>query len=324
MGESENRRKMVSPEQQPPEDNRKPLTDLAPWADVLSKGIAAMAIALYVSGFLIVSLHHYKYGFVDTNLFRARILAAGAWFFFLSGVPIFAVTRIRTQVLQMSLLQLAVFAYPYYAGCLFLTLLANPFFSFSDYSPWPGPAPHPWWWLLITIVLLGVLIFLIDWKKSPRIVTAVASVSVVLFYAHYPLRDLLVDHRFQPSAVTLWFFAVGVLSIVEVKARLRGGDWEKTAFLVLGALFVFAFFYYPHIKAPWGGGTPVNITVYFTKDSAVKPSQAVSAQLVDESDAGIYIVAPNETKAIFVPRNAVALIYFSDRIADSALLRDNK
>jgi hypothetical protein len=53
-------------------------------------------------------------------------------------------------------------------------------------------------------------------------------------------------------------------------------------------------------------------------------SQAVSAQLVDESDGGLYIVGPNETKAIFVPRNVVALVYFSDRIADSALLRDSK
>jgi hypothetical protein len=50
----------------------------------------------------------------------------------------------------------------------------------------------------------------------------------------------------------------------------------------------------------------------------------VSAQLVDESDGGLYIVGPNETKAIFVPRNVVALVYFSDRIADSALLRDSK
>src|ERR1035438_2465523 len=107
-----------------------------------------------------------------------------------------------------------------------------------------GPAPHPWWWLLVTIVLLGFLIFLSDWKRSPRIVTAIASVSLVLFYAHYPARDLLVDHRFQQSAVALWFFAVGVLTIVALKARLRSGDWEKTAFLVLWALFVFAFFYY--------------------------------------------------------------------------------
>jgi len=315
---------MVTPEQQSPEDNRKLLADLAPWADVLSKGIAAIAIALYVSGFLIVSLHHYKYGFVDTNLFRARILAAGAWFFFLSGIPIFVVTRIRAQTLQMSWLQLAVFSYPYYGGCLFLSVLASPFFSFSDYSPWLFPVPHAWWLILVTIVLIGFFIFLIDSKRVPRMVTAIASVSLVLLFVSYTARDLLIDHRFQQSAVILWFFAVGVLTIAEVKARLRGGDWEKTVFLVLGALFVFAFFYYPHIKAAWGGGTPVSITVYFTKDSAMKPSQAVSAQLVDESDAGLYIVGPNETKAIFVPRNAIALVYFSDRIADSALLRDNK
>jgi hypothetical protein len=303
-------------------DNRKVLTDVAPWAEVLSKGIAATAIALYVSGFLIVSLHHYRYGFVETNLFRARIVAAGAWFFLLSAFPIVSITRMR--ILQISWLQLALFSYPYYGFCLVLSLMAAPIFSFSINSPWLFPAPHAWRWVLITIVLIGLMIFLIDWKKSPRIVTAIASVSLVLFYLSYPARDLIFNHQFPQSAIALWFFAVGFVTAVELKSRQRGGDWEKTVIPFLGTLFVFAFFYYPHIQAAWGGGTPIGITIYFTKDSAIKPGQAVSAQLIEESDGGLYIVGPNETNAIFVPRSAVGLVYFSDRIADSPLLRDNK
>ena len=51
---------------------------LSPIVDTLSKGIAAIAIGLYASGFLIVSISHSRYGFVETNPFRPKILAAGA------------------------------------------------------------------------------------------------------------------------------------------------------------------------------------------------------------------------------------------------------
>ncbi len=89
-------------------------------------------------------------------------------------------------------------------------------------------------------------------------------------------------------------------------------------------LLVFAQYYYPHLKASWGGGAPVSVTIYFTKDSPITPNKAVSAQLVEESDEGFYIVGPKETRAIYVPRSVVALVYFSDKVVDSPLLRDGK
>jgi hypothetical protein len=61
---------------------------LAPWADVFSKGIAGLAIALYASGFLVLSLYHSKFGFVGTNPFRPSVLAAGAWFLIFTTIPI--------------------------------------------------------------------------------------------------------------------------------------------------------------------------------------------------------------------------------------------
>jgi hypothetical protein len=60
----------IAPPQQLTGDKaRKLLRDLAPLADSLSKGVAALAIAMYVCGFLTVSLHHANYGFVGTNPF---------------------------------------------------------------------------------------------------------------------------------------------------------------------------------------------------------------------------------------------------------------
>ena len=64
------------------------LADFAPWADSLSKGVAGLAIALYACGFLIVSIYHSQYGFIGINPRRPRILAAGAWFFFFTAIPV--------------------------------------------------------------------------------------------------------------------------------------------------------------------------------------------------------------------------------------------
>ena len=68
--------KIVEPTQSKPEF----LIAAAPWAETLSKAVAGIVIALYACGFLIVSLYHSKFGFVGTNPFRPRVLAAGAWF----------------------------------------------------------------------------------------------------------------------------------------------------------------------------------------------------------------------------------------------------
>jgi hypothetical protein len=90
-----------------------------------------------------------------------------------------------------------------------------------------------------------------------------------------------------------------VVTLIELKTRCsrnlaEEGEWSKVLGTMLAILLAFAQYYYPHIKASWGGGTPVNVTIYFTKDSAIKPSQTVSVQLVEESDEGFYIVSPKE------------------------------
>ncbi len=94
--------------------------------------------------------------------------------------------------------------------------------------------------------------------------------------------------------------------------------------VLLGAILIFSQYVYPHLKTSWGGGTPANVTVYFSKDSFLSPNKSVRAQLIEESDEGFYIVGPKESKAIFVPRSAIAMIYFSDKPTDSPMLQNVK
>src|SRR5215469_3739960 len=112
-------------------DRLKTITALSPVVDLLSKATAAFAIALYICGFLIVSLYHSQYGFVETNPFRPRILAAGAWFVFLAAIPIASVTTfLRGKKIGWT--TLAQSLYPYYFACMIVGGLAA--FVFNIYE----------------------------------------------------------------------------------------------------------------------------------------------------------------------------------------------
>ena len=102
------------------------------------------------------------------------------------------------------------------------------------------------------------------------------------------------------------------------------GEWSKPLILLFGLLLIFSRELYPHLKTSWGGGTPTDVTVYFTRESLLNPNKAAQAQLIEESNEGFYIVGPKESKAVFVPRSAVALVYFSDKPAESPMLQGNK
>lgn len=299
------------------------MTDLAPWADSLSKGVAAIVIALYACGFLIVSLHHSGYGFVGTNPFRPRILAAGAWFLFFSAIPVTAAMSYR----ELSWPKIAQNLFFLWSFCYGLSFpLSWLLFNFQYVS---STDVHSNWWYITAIILAFVLLFgVIKWEKAPQSLKAFASVVLAIFPVQLSLRSMLA-HNFQYDSVTLWFFGVFAVTILELKMRSKrnfaeAGEWAKPLGTMFIVLLVFAQYYYPHLKASWGGGSPVSVTVYFTKESAIYPSRAVPAQLVEESDEGLYIVGPKESRAIYVPRSAVALVYFSDKVADSLLLRENK
>src|ERR1700688_2869382 len=88
---------MPEADQQPTQAKQEFLAAAAPWAETLSKAIAGIVIALYACGFLIVSLYHSRFGFVGTNPFRPRVLAAGAWFFFFTAIPVWAALIFRTE-----------------------------------------------------------------------------------------------------------------------------------------------------------------------------------------------------------------------------------
>jgi len=87
------------------------------------------------------------------------------------------------------------------------------------------------------------------------------------------------------------------------------------------SILLFGSWYYPHIKSSWGGGAPVSVTLYFAKDSFIMPSQSVTARLIDETDAGFYVVGKEDKYATFIPRNEIEAVFYSDSPSGSSLLK---
>jgi hypothetical protein len=301
-------------------------TNLGPWAESLSKAVAAIVIALYASGFLIISIYHSKYGYVGTNPFRPRILAGGAWFFLLTAIPVSIALKYRTEPWS----KIARNAFSLWVALYGLSVpLGYLLFELSPTQNYPHPGGWNWAVLVVGLAAVISLQVLVAKNTVSQWIVAILSVSLTLFVVSSPIRSLFTDHHFDLSSLALWFFATTLAVKLEFDVRsgrdlAEGGEWSKPLVLLFCLLLAFSRELYPHLKTSWGGGTPANVTVYFTKDSLLNPNKAVQAQLIEESDEGYYIVGPKESIAVFVPRSAVALIYFSDDPAKSPMLQGNK
>jgi hypothetical protein len=306
------------------------LAAAAPWAETLSKGVAGLVIAIYACGFLIVSLYHSQFGFVGTNPFRPKVLAAGVWFFLLTTIPISIALTFRLN----SWRSVAKNAASVWIACIGLSgLLSNLIFHYTLFDTTKAhPVIHIpiWGWIIAAIVWVASVIATAPNSsfKPPEWVVITASILLAVLYLVNPAFSFF-NHEFDFTTLAFWFFAASLVGLLEFKVRTRDsltsfGGWAKPVGVILGALLIFSQYLYPHIKASWGGGVPADVVIYFTKDSLIDPGKCTQAQLIEESDEGFYIVGPKESKAIFVPRSAVALIYFGDKILDSPLLKGTK
>jgi len=316
---------MSEDEQQTTQPKPDFLKSTAPWAETFSKAVAGIAVALYASGFLAVSIYHSQFGFVGTNPFRPRVLAAGAWFFFFTAIPISIALTLRHD----SWRKIGKNAITIWIACFGLSvLLGNLLFDYTTGSRSFIHLPT-WAWVAVTVIWVSLVAATAPASfKLPEWLAVIASVLLTLLYLVNPLVSFF-KHEFDTSCLALWYFGVSFIALTEFKSRSREdlvsfAGWAKPMGVLLGALLIFSQYVYPHLKSSWGGGTPANVTIYFSKDSLLSPNKAVQAQLVEESDEGFYIVGAKESKAIFVPRSAVAMVYFSDKPADSPLLQNNK
>ncbi len=207
------------------------------------------------------------------------------------------------------------------SSVLFGQILQNVF----DFQDGDASANSTWYnWVLPVVSGVGVLVFLDQWKRLPRMIAPITSIGLVGFLLVFGFREGFAHHHASEAAITLWFLPLGFFAHNEMSSRswkVRSGNWQQSLSILITLLLLFASYYYPHLKPSWGGGVPIPITIYFTKDSTVMPSQRVGASLVDESDVGLYVVGKNDKKATFIPRSAIGLVYYSDDTSGFSLAK---
>jgi hypothetical protein len=302
--------------------------------EAFSKTAAILLIGLYVLGFIIVSLRNGAYGFAELNPLRPKILSAGVLFLFMTLLPAYVAHGIFSHDLELSPEQsfsrAIVGALYYYIACAILMLFLTPLYSLpptETKTQEVQPSSLEYWlyigafWAVLFLIPHGTELLWKKFRTNPML-TALIAGSVVIFLVS---RNLSSAGARSISSVLLWFFIAGVMSAA-LGHKFRNpeeGEQLNHLELLMIAMFavgVFSVWIYPQFKPSWGGGSPVPVVIYFSHDSRLLPGQQLDAELLDESEGGFYIAERGHTQAIFVPRAAVATLYFSEKPLDSKLL----
>jgi hypothetical protein len=278
--------------------------------DVITKATALVALLIYACGFLVVTLHLSAFGFVEVNPLKPRVVTAGAYFLAAVFVPTYlAYVIIRIDgITDRNTRRAALFSSIlfYYVTCQLIgdTLLV--WLSGSkDYGE-------------ILVFMFLMIPWLIGARKivtkvHPNLVVATSILFVIFLLARSGI--LIHRHRWD-GAIELWFFLVGLEGRWNIllfrKSKEERLKFPLIVIVGLPLLFVFATVFYPRINSAWGGGSPLPVTLCFSKDSALMPSGELEVQLIDESDLGLYVLVKQDKRAVFIPRTSITLIRFSE------------
>lgn len=284
--------------------------------DSFSKVFAIGLAFVYVSGFLITSLHNFRYGFSEMNPLRPRILAAGGWFAIFLGVPYTIVWELRKHFRwEGSRSQKVLKATIAYLGSASLLQFASlPLFNFDgipdqSWSERAGAVLVAVLGALIVIALSVVVVRVIEWLKLnirewivPSLLFAACALNLVLGWKY-----ILSKGQFSENATSFWLILVGLIFYFEIAGRgksLQTRHWRSVLVAYLFLMTVFATAYYPHIKAKWGGGSLIPVEL---NDSS---GSGIDCSLIDETDAGFYVIGKQDTFATFIPRANITSIYY--------------
>jgi hypothetical protein len=297
--------------------------------------------AVYLCGFVVLSLYDSDLGIADLSLVRVRALAAGLLFVFFIAYPsIVGMRAFRLLGLEKPGSVIVEIGHdsnlPYFYVIKLAELyLLSSFISmglvfFFAHRPrvWLMDTPtyqEPGHFSLLTfsaglisfgayvlMLLQGGLIRKVFAAKPKRCALLVLLVSLLWAVWNFEISDRLF---FQ---LVGWCYLVGLASIfaaraVEKGSGLKSADWELGVLLAFSILVPwFAGSLYGNIKPAFGGGSPVSAKIYLTQDNAILGGKILDVLVVEETDHGYYVVNPtrDSKRAVFIPRSNVSTAQF--------------
>jgi hypothetical protein len=298
--------------------------------DLFSKATVVGLFAIYVFGFLIVSLHNAHYGFIELSPWKPKILSAGTLFLFFTLFPAVVALRVFAFALSSSSRPRAIWwaiRVTDYLGvcCVFALFAARLCLASTKYAR----VGDPWVALLLVLISIGLLVGAITVDESEN-----EEKEDQKEYIEHPYRSLTAHwggallvlsasnyYEKEIWQLELWLLFIGATVILarflflRIERGMQKGRlyyWLALFIPVVSAPIYFANLVYPDMKSSWGGGSPTPVVLYLSADSRVLPNQWLQGDLLDESDSGFYVVGRNERNALFIPRTAVSAAYFSE------------
>lgn len=285
--------------------------------EILAHIVTVSAIAIYVCGFVVLSVQHASLGLPQVNLLRPRILSAGVLLIVFAGIPtlgMFQIGEVRefltgnhavkdrfratVRLGPVAIMALAVLAF------LFRQLLVG------------SPGTHDFRGFLGLALSIGLITALEVWFPPVWVRRLIITVSVAwLIFCVYLTMD-------KTLYILLGWFSWCAFTTVQTYGALKRPEelWTVNLFqTIVGTVITFGFFavyVYPRIPAIRGGGEAIPATLSFVlqdKQPPVGTTQQLKVWMVDETDTGFYFLQSKESKkAVFVPRNEVSAIFFGE------------
>jgi hypothetical protein len=297
--------------------------------------------AVYLCGFVVLSLYEGGFGIADLSLVRVKALAAGLLFVFFIAFPSIVGMRafqllglkkpLSTPVNVGGDSNLPYFYIIKLADLYILSFYISMMLQFlfvHHLKVWLMDTPtyqEPWHFSLLPIsaglitvgtFMLSVVQFGLTSKqfaaKPFRCALLGSLVSLLWAIWTFEMSDRLF---FQ---LVGWCYLVGLASILAARAvekgrGLKSADWEIRILLAFALLVPwFAASLYGNIKPAFGGGSPVSAKLYLMQDNAILGGRILDVLIVEETDHGYYVVNPTRTskKAVFIPRSSVSTAEF--------------
>lgn len=282
------------------------------------KHAAVIFAIIYGTGFLILSIHHARFGMETTEPFKPKVFSAGVLFAVLAGVPCIAMARVLAMFgLKMPLTAIVVGKGTAYIGLtrvldFWLIAVCLRIGSAILFSPFEFVPKYPGWlfWIVYCAVATSISILFIDLNRWP-------VRTVVIKFIQFAFLVLII-FRYESHAFFLqvvWFYSVGLvflwLRYLRNSETANAYDWEQQGFGLLGIVVFFALFVYGHIGSAYGGGAPIRIDVTFSRPTSFSANKTEGGFLMEQDSYGYYLVhKEQDTETHFIPRDAVGEIIF--------------
>lgn len=286
------------------------------YTDLFTRAAASLLVVIYGIDFTILAVYEAHYGVVQFSPLRARIFLVGFAFTALVALPAAAQHyKLAFYGPLKPVLENADPALQNYRhavlilGFVYTAYLMASLFSWFLFAP--SARSHPWWHSALPV--LGWLILLGAYSligkrftTHPKGSTGAAVLATAGFIGGLYLGNENVAN------LTLWFFSAGALTLDVRRSpdRLRFALDFRNWFSAMLSLSFFILAVFGTMQPKFGGGAPAPVVLYLNKPVAWLDSPAANVSLLDETEQGFYVLVPGKTRALFIPRNDVASVYF--------------